>query len=91
MKLTNGKNSRLNFKLIAASAGRLNRRIYIYHGARMLRGLQSRVTRDHLEKIPLFIGMKVMITENISVPFKVVNGSEGMIQGIRFKVEEGRR
>ncbi|KAF5338632.1 hypothetical protein D9611_012774 [Ephemerocybe angulata] len=54
--------------------------------------LPSRPTKDSLGQLPMFIGMKVMVTENISVTYKIVNGSEGVITNIVHSTDDsGRR
>ncbi|KAF5328905.1 hypothetical protein D9611_014252 [Ephemerocybe angulata] len=50
----------------------------------ILWNISSRTTKDAFGLLPIFIGMKVMITENISLGLKVVNGSEGVVTGFRF-------
>ncbi|KAJ7878351.1 hypothetical protein B0H14DRAFT_2342007, partial [Mycena olivaceomarginata] len=49
-------------------------------------------TKDALGKLPLSIGMKVMITENTALKARVVNGAEGILREIHYSVDEkGRR
>lgn len=95
----------LNVNLLQSHASRLNQQPHLYHSIDSVRGkaakdhlashlwnLPSRRTNESLGQLPAFVGMRVMITENLSVPFKIVNGSEGTITEIRYgKDEEGRR
>lgn len=57
-----------------------------------LLGLHSGKTKMRLGKLPLVIGMPVMITQNFNVPDGIVNGCNGILKRIRFKVDrQGRR
>lgn len=42
--------------------------------------------RDLIGELPLFPGLKVMITENVAINFKVVNGAEGWVESIAYTV-----
>ncbi|EGO18499.1 hypothetical protein SERLADRAFT_481063 [Serpula lacrymans var. lacrymans S7.9] len=46
------------------------------------------ITHDSLGKIPLILGMRVMVTENVATFCNVVNGAEGILQDIKFSVDE---
>lgn len=46
--------------------------------------LRSSLTHDSLGQLPLFEGMKVMITDNIDIGHKTVNGAEGVVQHIKW-------
>ncbi|KAJ3517880.1 hypothetical protein NMY22_g13870 [Coprinellus aureogranulatus] len=95
----------LNACLLNAHATRLGARPEIYYSrdsihrqkaigdsAVYLWNLAARYTSDSLGQLPLFVGMKVMVTENVSVAFKVVNGSEGIVEDIRYSTDDaGRR
>ncbi|KAJ3845876.1 hypothetical protein EV368DRAFT_3365, partial [Lentinula lateritia] len=49
-------------------------------------------TNQRLGRIPLVIGMPVIITQNFDVHAGVVNGAQGLLKSIRYKVDEqGRR
>ncbi|KAJ7058377.1 hypothetical protein C8F01DRAFT_926706, partial [Mycena amicta] len=49
-------------------------------------------TGQRLGKIPLVIGMPVVITHNFDVGSGVVNGSQGTVESIRFETDgNGRR
>ncbi|KAJ7199864.1 hypothetical protein GGX14DRAFT_342841, partial [Mycena pura] len=49
-------------------------------------------TNHRLGKIPLVIGMPVMITHNFDVAHGIVNGSRGILTSIRYTVDaEGNR
>ncbi|PPQ76981.1 hypothetical protein CVT26_007829 [Gymnopilus dilepis] len=95
----------LNAEIISSRAARANKEVHIYYSkdfckrqvvsggsAEYLWALQSSFVRDSLGRLPMFEGMKVMVTENIAFDSKVVNGSEGTIRKILYDVDdEGRR
>ncbi|PPQ65631.1 hypothetical protein CVT26_000573 [Gymnopilus dilepis] len=95
----------LNAKFIAFHAKRLRKPVNIYYSKdfskreriavgfrNYLWTLGSSFVCDSLGMLPLFEGMKVMVTENIAFDSKIVNGSEGVVQKIIYEVdEEGRR
>ncbi|KAI9058878.1 hypothetical protein FKP32DRAFT_1553246, partial [Trametes sanguinea] len=59
---------------------------------RELWSLPSSATEDSLGRLPLFPGMKVMIQENIALSRNVVNGAEGILTDIKYRVDDrGRR
>ncbi|KAF5325922.1 hypothetical protein D9611_000998 [Ephemerocybe angulata] len=87
----------INITLLTAHARRVSAPLHVYHAQDTIKGekvsdrastllwrLPSRLTKDSIALLPMFIGMKVMITENVSVAFKVVNGTEGTITDIQF-------
>ncbi|KAL6299051.1 hypothetical protein BKA93DRAFT_694648, partial [Sparassis latifolia] len=45
-------------------------------------------TRHRLGKIPLVIGMRVMISQNFDVNGGIVNGSIGILRKIRYTIDE---
>jgi hypothetical protein len=52
----------------------------------------STKTSDSLGRIPMVLGMPVMLTENIAIGNKVVNGSDGILTGLRYEEDdEGNR
>lgn len=54
--------------------------------------LHSGDTNQLMGKLPLVIGMPVILTHNYDVPGGVVNGTEGVLKAVRYKVDErGRR
>ncbi|KAF8332953.1 hypothetical protein F5887DRAFT_893920 [Amanita rubescens] len=60
--------------------------------ADVLNALHSGISNGVLRKLPLVIGMPVMITSNINVESGVVNGSVGTVHSIYFKTSpDGRR
>lgn len=95
----------INVKLIAYHAKRLGQAVNVYHSrdfhqrqpvAGTVRerfwGMSSRETRDSLGRLPLFLGMKVMVMDNLAFGNGVVNGSEGTVHDIKYEVDEdGRR
>lgn len=50
-------------------------------------GLNSTITNDMLGELPLCIGMPVMITENVSIACRIVNGSQGKVESITYSVD----
>lgn len=95
----------LNANLLYAHARRVGADVHTYFSTdtihtqipyqstqNLLWRLPSSITNDAFGILPLFIGMKVMITENVSVPFRVVNGSEGIVDDIKYTTDDqGRR
>ena len=53
-----------------------------------LRSLSTRDTNQRLGKIPLVLGMPVMITQNFDVTNGVVNGSIGTLTNIRYTLNK---
>jgi Helitron helicase-like domain at N-terminus/PIF1-like helicase len=54
--------------------------------------LSSSASEDVFGRIPLFIGMKVMVTSNLAFSRRVVNGAEGTVEGIVYDIDSnGRR
>ena len=49
-----------------------------------LQGLHSGKTHQCLGRIPLVLGMPMMITQNFDVDSGIVNGSTGTLKKIRF-------
>jgi ATP-dependent DNA helicase PIF1 len=50
--------------------------------------VSSTVSKDALGILPLFHGMRVMITENISIGNRLVNGAEGIVHEVHYRVDE---
>lgn len=50
--------------------------------------LSSSVTNDALGLLPLVSNMKVMLTENIALGHSVVNGAEGYLVGVQYRIDE---
>lgn len=95
----------LNRRILCHKAKRLEREVHIYYAkdymekkpvdgalSEMLWKLNSTVTSDFLGKFPLFLGMKVMIQENVAIKHKVVNGATGTVHDIKYERDRnGRR
>lgn len=94
----------LNVKMIQFHAKRLGVHPFLYHLADALSGqapddatqevlwdLPSGRCGDMLGKLPLFVGMKVMVMENIAISNGIVNGAEGVVTDIRYHVDGGGR
>ncbi len=96
----------LNLRLMAHHARSLGADVHVYYAEDRMSGeepivrikqelwrLSTSVTNDVMGRLPLFAGMKVMVLENIAFSNKVVNGSEGVIESIRYKQDttDGRR
>jgi hypothetical protein len=54
---------------------------------RYLEGMHSGKTNQRLKKIPLVIGMPVMICQNLDVENGVVNGCSGILKKIRYHTD----
>ncbi|KAI0054997.1 hypothetical protein BV25DRAFT_1816226 [Artomyces pyxidatus] len=50
-----------------------------------LRRVRSSISNDLLGKLPCFIGMKVMVIENLTMAHGVVNGAEGVVENLHFE------
>ncbi|KAF5327481.1 hypothetical protein D9619_005136 [Psilocybe cf. subviscida] len=90
----------LNAKRIKAHAAELGQTVELYHSVdtikrttvpiglrRGLWDIPSSDNNDSFGRLPLFAGMKVMVTENIAFSYGIVNGSEGVIQSIQYNVD----
>ncbi|KAJ4464309.1 hypothetical protein C8J55DRAFT_434168, partial [Lentinula edodes] len=54
--------------------------------------MDSGQTNQRLGRIPLVIGMPIMITQNFDVQSGVVNGCHGILKSIRYRLDhQGRR
>ncbi|KAJ7233264.1 hypothetical protein B0H12DRAFT_1028625, partial [Mycena haematopus] len=54
--------------------------------------MDSGATKSRLGKIPLVIGMPVMITQNFDILGGVVNGCSGTLKSVRYRLDaEGNR
>jgi len=95
----------LNAKLLVRHASRLRRNVHVYYSSdtsfrkpvkrsirKKLWDLHSSYTLDSLGCLPMFPGMRVMITENLAFDYQIVNGKEGTIKKIKYTVDgQGRR
>lgn len=95
----------VNAKYVAFHAKRLTQSVHLYHAVDSVKRtrvsgiardrlwkMKSRKTNDSLGKLPLFIGMKVMVTENIAFSKGIVNGVEGVVHSIKYtRDDEGNR
>jgi hypothetical protein len=97
----------LNAKLACQYATDTNHPLHIYCSTDRLTGsnedltgalqrrmwrVKSNVSEDSLGLLPLAQGMKVMVTENVSVSMHVVNGAEGTIRSIKYRTDtDGHR
>ena len=50
----------------------------------------SNVSNDALGMLPLVPGMKVMITDNVAMWGGVANGCQGVLQDIKYKMNNFR-
>ncbi|KAJ7086499.1 hypothetical protein C8R44DRAFT_650805 [Mycena epipterygia] len=70
-----------------------------FHSLRLDEQLQRRMwqvrstdTKDYLGKLPLSVGMKVMVMENVALKAAAVNGAEGILREIKYSLDDkGRR
>ncbi|KAJ7088874.1 hypothetical protein B0H15DRAFT_780400 [Mycena belliarum] len=54
--------------------------------------LRSALTKDSLGRLPLAIGMKVMVMDNIALSAAMVNGAKGILRGVKYSTDnKGRR
>ncbi|KAJ7157824.1 hypothetical protein C8R46DRAFT_891824, partial [Mycena filopes] len=53
--------------------------------------MDSGKTNQRLGRIPLVLGMPVIISQNFDVPGGVVNGSFGILKSVRFKLDARNR
>lgn len=94
----------INVKYVSFHAKRLGQPVYMYHSRDFVRrslvvgsardrlwSLSSRETGDSPGRLPLFCGMKVMVTENLAFSKGIVNGVEGIVEDIKYRVEGGYR
>jgi ATP-dependent DNA helicase PIF1 len=95
----------LNATLVDYHARRLNQKVFLYHSKDYIRKeevkgtyqeklwkVSSSQTEDALGRIPIFCGMKVMVTTNLAISRGIVNGAEGVVQDILYTTDhEGRR
>ncbi|KAK7038369.1 PIF1-like helicase-domain-containing protein [Favolaschia claudopus] len=95
----------INRQLTLNHAMHHNRTMHDYHSRDSFNGLplndslqqktwqiRSSETKDWVGKLPLSIGMKVMVTENVALKARVVNGAEGILREIHYTIDEkGRR
>ncbi len=90
-----------NNELVASYARQTEQEIHFYHSKdyhkrervpthlrNILWKLGANVTKDRLGVIPLVPGMKVMITENLAMPHKIVNGCEGTLYSLYYNSDE---
>lgn len=87
----------VNAKYVAFHARRLIQAVHVYHASDSIKHtvvsgavrdklwkLSSRETHDSLGRLPLFPGMRVMVTENLAFSKGIVNGLEGVIHSIKY-------
>ena len=101
----NAQKDALNEKGAQAFAKRNNKELHWYYSIdthrklpvsqdilNHLQNLHSGLTKQQLGKIPLVIGMPVMITHNFDVANGIVNGCTEILKSIRYTTEEmGKR
>jgi len=94
----------INARLIEYHAKRNNRQVFNYYSKdtfhkhrippaaqRLLWDIPSTKHHDSFGCLPIFIGMKVAVTENLAFDSRIVNGSEGVVVDIKYEEEDGRR
>ena len=94
----------LNTKLVSYYSRRLNSEICLYHSRDNIKSaavrqsvrsvlwdIPSTINKESFGRLPLFVGMKVMVTENIAFDHGIVNGSEGVVYGIKYEEKGGIR
>ncbi|KAI0790307.1 hypothetical protein BC629DRAFT_1287908, partial [Irpex lacteus] len=50
--------------------------------------MPSSATEQRLGKLPLVLGMRVIVSQNFDVSSGIVNGSTGTLKRIRFKIND---
>jgi hypothetical protein len=98
----NATKDAFNIKSARAFAERTGRPLHWYHASdtigrnkpvtnpeliNRLQGMDSGATNSRLGKIPLVMGMPVMISQNFDVPGGVVNGCSGFLRSVRYRVD----
>lgn len=91
----------MNAKLVNYHARRVGEEIGLYHSvdtvsrANVPIGMRNRLwsipsssNNEAFGRLPIFAGMKVMVTENLAFSDGIVNGSEGTIRSIHYQ-EDG--
>ncbi|KAJ3540727.1 hypothetical protein NMY22_g4175 [Coprinellus aureogranulatus] len=95
----------INVKLIQYHSMRERREVHLYYSQDAISGqpvkgnlcevllsLSSTKCGDMLGRLPLFIGMRVMILENLAISNGIVNGAEGCITDVKWHLDgEGHR
>jgi hypothetical protein len=89
----------MNMTILLKAAQRLNQQVQFYcsldhmHHAVVASEIQIRLwnlntttTNDSLGILPLFQGMKVMLTENITIGNFLVNGAEGTVHSVLYHI-----
>ena len=97
----NAQKDALNERGAQAFANRTNRELHWYYALdthrkipvshdmqKHLLNLHSGLTKQRLGKIPLVIGMSVMITHNFDVENGIVNGCTGILKSIHYTTDE---
>ena len=97
----NAQKDALNERGAQAFANRNNKELHWYYAVdthrktpvssdikNHLNNMHSGLTKQRLGKIPLVIGMPVMITHNFDVENGVVNGCTGILKSIRYTTDE---
>lgn len=90
----------LNVTLVDHHARSLNRTVFLYHSKDYIRKeevkgnhrerlwkVSSSQTEDALGRIPIFCGMRVMVTTNLAISRGIVNGTEVVVQDILYTMD----
>lgn len=91
----------INAKMITHHASRTGQKVNLYHAQdfissqpvtgllkQKLLNVSSTITEDALGKLPLFEGMKVMVTSNLAVGNRIVNGSEATVHKVVYSTDD---
>ncbi|KIM23130.1 hypothetical protein M408DRAFT_77987 [Serendipita vermifera MAFF 305830] len=94
----------LNNLLLRSAAQKLGVSVHNYHSIDRLHGerledrvqqkmwkVSSTITKDTFGILPLFAGMRVMITENLAIGSRLVNGMEGIVKRVVYTIDENNR
>jgi ATP-dependent DNA helicase PIF1 len=91
---------KINFLQVQVFALRTHQEFAVYHssdkhsGSIVPQELQERLWQipssasdDAIGRLPLVVGMRIMITENIAIQHKVVNGMQGTVLDIKYNTD----
>lgn len=91
----------INDNVLKSHAHSLNQSVHYYRSIDKYKGkratgeqmcrlwrVRSTDTKDSLGKLALFVGMRVMVTENIAISHKVVNGAKGTVADIVYETDD---
>lgn len=91
----------INDNMLRSHARSLNQSVHYYRSIDRYKGkratgeqmcrlwrVRSTDTKDSLGLLTMFVGMQVMVTENIAISHKVVNGAKGTVTDIVYETDD---